>query len=858
MTEHLPFGEWLRKQRRALDFSRQELADQAGCAEITLRRIEGGTLKPSKELASILLEKVGIPKTELEGWIRYARGQAGFPSKETTFPEKQVRTNLPAALTSFIGREKELTDITGLLSKYRLVTLVGTGGVGKTRLSIQAGAHQAATFDDGVWLIELAALDNPQLIPQTLASTLGVPVSATQPVTKTILNFLHAKNTLFIFDNCEHLLDACAQLADTLLRHCPHLKILATSREAMGIMGEAIYLVPTLALPDTDKLLNVFRDVGSVRLFEERAQLVDFDFSLTLENASFVAQICRRLDGIPLALELAAVQVGRFSPAEIVARLEHSFSILTGGSRTALPRQQTIRASIDWSWNLLTEDERALLRRLSVFAGGWTLEAAQAVCGGDALTLINSLAKKSLVATDQESGGENRYGFHEVIRQYAHEKLAEAEDAKSLRQNHLQYFISLAEHADSQLHGADQNLWLERLTNELSNLRAALKFAVEHDFDNAVRLSALLGWFWYRRGLLAEGRSWYERILDGREPDLSTIDSFSKAFYGAGLGAHYQGDYVRARRMLEQSLVLAQKLENPNGVAHAMTLLATGYVWQGDFKTTEKYALESIDLFKTSDEVWGQAFALNVLGFSSLMRGDYAKARAAFEESVNRAREAGDRYGMGMPLSNLGIMAYQQGDLSRGKELLEESLAIGREAHDPTLTSWSMAELGHIARLQGDFALATELYKSVLESSRVTGFLTGVADMTRALGDVAVKLDEFQKARTLIQEGLSLFQSQGDIRNVVYCLNSFASLAGAMSNWSLAVKLLSVVESQLKGMGIFMSPVDRSAFDQVINEAQRALGKSEFDKLWAEGESISIPDAVALVVSDDWRAESKS
>jgi len=240
------------------------------------------------------------------------------------------------------------------------------------------------------------------------------------------------------------------------------------------------------------------------------------------------------------------------------------------------------------------------------------------------------------------------------------------------------------------------------------------------------------------------------------------------------------------------------------------------------------------------------------------MRGDYAKARAAFEESVNRAREAGDRYGMGMPLSNLGIMAYQQGDLSRGKELLEESLAIGREAHDPTLKSWSMAELGHIARLQGDFALATELYKAVLESSRVTGYLTGVADMTRALGDVAVKLDEFQKARTLIQEGLSLFQSQGDIRNVVYCLNSFASLAGAMSNWSLAVKLLGVVESQLKGMGIFMSPVDRSVFDQVINEAQRSLGKSEFDKLWAEGESISIPDAVALVVNDDWRAESKS
>ena len=849
MTEHPSFGEWLRKQRRALDLSRQQLADQAGCAEITLRRIEGGTLKPSKELAAILLEKVGIPQDNLDQWVRFARGQAELPVAETSSKPNQPKTNLPAQLTSFIGREKELADVSSLLEKHRLVTLIGSGGVGKTRLSHKVGEGQSTHFSDGTWLMELAPLDNPQLIPQTLAVTLGVPASAVQPVNETLLNFLRTKNTLLIFDNCEHLLDACAQLADMLLKHCPNLKILATSREALGIMGEAMYLVPTLALPDTDKLLHAFRDVGSMRLFEERAQLVQMDFSLTMENASFIAQICLRLDGIPLALELAAVQVNQLSVKEIASQLNDTFHILAGGSRTALPRQQTIRASIDWSWNLLTNDERALLRRLSVFAGGWTFDAAQAVCGGDALTLINLLVRKSLVVVSQASGGEKRYHFHEVIRQYAREKLVEAGEDESIHQHHANYFISLAEKADAKFHGAEEMLWLVCLDAELANLRAALEFTLEHDKDNAVRLSGALGWFWYRRGLLAEGRGWYEKILAGREPDMFSAENLIKAFYGAGLIAHYQGDYAHARTMLTQSLTLAQKQEDPSGIAHAIILLGSGYVWQGDFATTDKYALESIDLFRASGEVWGQAFALNVLGFSALMRGDFAKAYSCFEESVKLARNAGDKYIMSMPLSNFGIMAYQQGDLERGKELLEESLDIGLEVQDPTVITWSMASLGHIARHQGDFARATELYETVLEDCRITGFMTGTSEMLHALGVVAVKTGEYQKARSLLQEGLGLFQSQGDVRSVVFCLNSFAALAGATSNWRLAVKLLGFVDSQMRGMGMSMAPIDKEAFDQVVHDARHAMRDSEFKGLWVEGEKLSMPEAVALVLN---------
>ena len=848
MAEHPPFGEWLRKKRRNLDLSRQQLADQAGCAEITLRRIEGGTLKPSKELATSLLEKVGIPKNELDLWVKFARGASEIPSQETKTEVRRIKTNLPAALTSFIGREKELADVAGLLSKHRLVTLIGTGGVGKTRLSIKAGEHQMSSFGDGVWLVELAPLDNPQIIPQTISSVLGVPVSAAQPVTETILNFLRAKTALLIFDNCEHLLDAVAQLTENLLKQCPHLKILATSREGMGIMGEATYIVPTMTLPDADQILDTIRDFGSVRLFEERAQLAKFDFSLTLENASFIAHICHRLDGIPLALELAAVQVSQFSPVEIVKQLENSFDTLAGGSRTALPRQQTIRASIDWSWNLLTDDERMLLRRLSVFAGGWTLEAAQAVCDGDVLKLIISLEKKSLIVAGQAMGSEKRYIFHEVIRQYAHDKLAEADEDVVHKINHLNYFLLLAERGDKELHSVDQNLWLEQLTNELPNLRAALEFAFEHDFNNAVRLSGSLGWFWYRKGLLVEARGWYEKILDGMQVNSSNIENEVKAFYGVGLVAHFQADYDFARKMLEQSLALARKQENPNGIAHAHAMLGVGYAWQGDFARTEQHVLESIDIFKSSGDKWGHAFALNTLGFTLRLRGDFERAGSILEDSVSLAREAGDRYIMSFPLSNLGIMAYHQGDLVRGRELLEESLAIGQEAHDPTVTEWCLAELGQIARLQGDFERARELFEAALEESRTMGLVTGVATNSRTLGDVAVNMGEYKKAHSLIQESLTLFQSQGDIRSVIFCLKSFAELAAATLNWSLATKLLSVVDTQMKGMGMSMSPIDKSAFDQIVDETRQAMSDAEFDEFWAVGGKLSMPEALELVL----------
>jgi predicted ATPase/DNA-binding XRE family transcriptional regulator len=379
MQEEISFGTWLRRQRRALDLSQQAFANQVGCAEVTLRRIEAGRLKPSKQLANIILEKLDTPQSERSQWISFARGLSGIPCPPTRFSNKPI-TNLPAQLTTFIGREKEQADIKMLIAKDRLVTLTGSGGVGKTRLSIRVGEQALQYYADGVWLVEFASILDPLLVPRTTAIAIGLRDEPQRPVIDMLSDYLRDKKILLILDNCEHLLDSCAQLADTLLKRCPALKVLATSRETLGILGESIYRVPSLQLPDLQKWLENIRFYESVRLFEERAQLIQADFSLTLENSPVVAKICTYLDGIPLAIELAAARVGTFSIEQIEARLRQSFDLLTTGNRTALPRHQTLRATIDWSYDLLSLAEQILFQRLSVFVNGWSLDAAQSIC----------------------------------------------------------------------------------------------------------------------------------------------------------------------------------------------------------------------------------------------------------------------------------------------------------------------------------------------------------------------------------------------------------------------------------------------------------------------------------------------
>ncbi len=518
MQKEISFGEWLRKQRRTLDLTRKALANQVGCAEVTVRRIEAGTLKPSRELANIFLEKLGIPEINRPQWILFARGLSGLPPQTIPSSSKPI-TNLPSPLTSFIGREKEQSDITGLLGKHRLVTLTGPGGVGKTRLSLKVGKQILENYRDGVWLVELAPVLDPLLVPRTTAIAVGLRDEPQRPVIDMLSDYLHEKEILIILDNCEHLLDACAQLADALLKRCPDLKILTTSREGLGMLGEAVYPVPSLALPDIHDLLRKFRDYESVRLFEERAQLARTNFSLTLGNASSVAEICSRLDGIPLAIELAAARIRTFSTEQIAVQLQKSFRLLTTGNRTALPRHQTLQAAIDWSYDLLSPAEQALFRRLSVFVDGWTLEAAEVVCSNDSiksesvLDLLAKLINKSLILAQVELG-KTRYRMLETIRQYASEKLLGARESELLRDKHLDYFLNFVETAAPHLIRPEQLEWFPLLDAEYDNLHFALEWALSQiSATPALNLCKDLWWFWEVRCYWLEGLNWVKRAL---------------------------------------------------------------------------------------------------------------------------------------------------------------------------------------------------------------------------------------------------------------------------------------------------------------------------------------------------------
>ena len=441
------------------------------------------------------------------------------PDVPTDFPPLRsldsLPNNLPRQLTSFIGREREMAEVRRLLSTTRLLTLTGSGGCGKTRLALQVAADLVEAFAEGVWFVDLAPLSDPALVPQTVAATLRVREEPGRPILITLSEYLQPRHLLLVLDNCEHLVGACAELAQALLRACPHLQILATSREPLRIGGETTWRVPSLSLPDLLRLplVESLAEYEAVRLFTDRAEVVLPGFLVTDQNALAVAQVCHRLDGIPLAIELAATRVKVLPVHQIAARLDDRFRLLTGGSRTALPRQQTLRAVMDWSYILLSEKERTLLRRLSVFAGGWTLDAAEAVCSGnrietvEVLDLLAQLVDRSLVAVDREDA-EARYRLLDTVRQYAREKLQDSGEETEVHGRHREWFLDLAERTEPELLGPEQGVWLARLEAEHDNLRAALTWSQQEEEggEAGLRLAGALGRFWWMRGHLTEGR----------------------------------------------------------------------------------------------------------------------------------------------------------------------------------------------------------------------------------------------------------------------------------------------------------------------------------------------------------------
>ena len=672
--------------------------------------------------------------------------------------------NLPAQITSFIGREKEIAAVKQALNQHRLVTLTGSGGTGKTRLSLEVAMSLLDQFLDGVWFIELAPLTNPDLISKAILSTFRVAEQQDRTALELLTDSIRDKKLLIILDNCEHLIEASAMVADTLLNGVPGLTILASSREALAVKGEMAWYVPSLALPDIKHLPTIERlsQYEAIRLFMDRAVLVQPHLNLTNANPVAIAQICVRLDGIPLAIELAAARVKSLSIDQIAVRLDDRFRLLTGGSRTAIPRQQTLRATIDWSYNLLSEPERALLERLSVFAGGWTLEAAEAIgTGGDVqktsvFDLLTNLVNKSLVIFNP---GEERFGMLETVRQYAREKLIARGEEDIYVGAHIGYFLQLAEEAESYQAGDEQVKWFNRLEADHDNLRAALEASLKRRDGNALRIAGALGQFWWVHSHLKEGRAWLQRVLSS-EKQLDNTDHGNALFWSSVLARH-QGDYGAAKRFAKESLELYRKLDHKEGMAKSLNSLGSMEYFLKDYARARELFAEALSVYQELENGLGIAKALNNLGISAHTQGDFAEARRFYQESVDICRNLGEKWIMSHALYNLGHIAYEEGDSLKARELYAEVVELCRELEDKDGSAFVLASLANVlyterrgfssARVQGAVTAYLQDLGSLLETLEQIAFDKTMLALKEMLGEEAYQ-KEFEAGKTLSLE----------------------------------------------------------------------------------------------------------
>jgi predicted ATPase/DNA-binding SARP family transcriptional activator len=740
-----------------------------------------------------------------ERCLQALRGLDLEPSEQTRALafKRTSKLNVPIPLTSFIGRETELGEIADLLSKYRLVTLTGSGGVGKTRLSIQVVAEVLGTFPDGVWFLDLAPLTDPALVPTTLANLLGLRDSGHTKlsITELLINYLSSRTALIIFDNCEHLIGSSAELVNLLLISCENLSILATSREALRVSGEIPYRVPSLEIPklDIEPAINALANIESVRLFTERAARASLGFAIDSQNALVIARICQRLDGIPLAIELAAARANMLTVEQILKRLDDRFNLLTGGLRTAQPRHQTLRAMIEWSYELLSEPERLLFRRLAVFKGGCTLEAAEEVCrgtsieSGDVLNLLSQLVNKSLVVVEA-FGSETRYRMLETIRQYARDKLLESNEMEQVRRRHLAYFLQLVEQAEVGLTGTGRKAWLERLELEHDNLRAALAWSLERDssgLETGLRLAGALFEFWYRRGYHHEGREWLERLLAQISLTNASItkQTRAKALYALGFLLWSLADYQQVQVHAEASLTLYQELGDERGIALALNLLGVTARAQRDYPRAIPLLEQSLAISGQLGDKQAVCYRLYDLALVWWRHGEYKQAEHLLEESLALGREVGDTMRMAETKTGLAVVARAQGKYHKADVLDQESLMVFQELGDKYWTAATIQDLGELSWRQGDYAQAKERLEASLELLRETGAQREVAGSLSVLGNVALSQGDVQGARSRFEQMETITEALGDKLYKSRARQNLANVAFAEGNYATAQAL---------------------------------------------------------------------
>jgi predicted ATPase/class 3 adenylate cyclase len=707
------------------------------------------------------------------------------PGLETDFPPLRTLddcpNNLPIQLTSFVGREREIEATKERVGKSRMVTLLGPGGCGKTRLSLQAGAALVEKYSGGVWLVELASVLEPRLIPQVVAASLGVKEVRDETCTDTLRRFCEGKDLLLILDNCEHLVEGCAHLCQVLLSSCPRLRILATSREVLRVPGEITYLVPPLSKKEqTPESLAGFE---TVKLFVDRASAVDGSFAVTRANAFAVAAVCHRLDGIPLAIELAAARSRSMSVGEINERLDHRFRLLTAGARTALPRQQTLRSLIDWSYDLLNESERLILRRVCFFTGGWDLAAAEKVCSGptrdslgrdlhgverwELLDLLSSLTDKSLVIAEPKQSG-TRYRVLETVRQYGLERLAESGELESIRERHLAHFLQFAREAEGELTGPHRGAWLDRLEEEHGNLRSALDLCASSSpelMGAELEICGRLWRFWLVRGHVTEGRERLSGALGRAGPEMRNASV---------------------------------------------------------------------------------AKALNSVGHLAWAQGEYTKALEFHGKSLEINRELGDRAQEAINLNGMSLAARDLGNLSMARESLELALAVNQDLGNRAAEAANLNNLADVHLRLGDRELARKLFEQSLATHEELGQVAASVSSLNGLGEMALDRGDFEEASRRFTRSLTINMDVKDIRGTLDSLRWIASLGVVTGNAGRAVRLWGALERFREEFGIQATPIDQAQMAEELARVKGTMAEEEIKALWGEGRAMSLDQACEL------------
>ena len=815
--------------------------------------------------------------------------------------------NLPVQLTSFIGRDQEVEAVCARLREphVRLVTLTAPGGSGKTRLALQVAAELLDDFPDGVWFVDLAPVREPALVASAIAEPLGVTEAPGQPLAERLTTVLRDRRLLLVLDNFEQVA-AAAPLVDAVLRAAPGLKVLVTSRVVLRVYGEHDVQVPPLALPDVTHLppLDHLIHYAAIRLFCERAQAVSADFRLTPETAPAIAAICQRLDGLPLAIELAAARIRLLPPQALLQRLSSRLKVLTGGALTLPPRQQTLRDAIGWSHDLLDSAERTLFRRLAVFVGGWTLEAAEAVCkadgmlGLDVLDGLQSLLNKSLVREAEHLTDDPRFTMLETIREYAVEHLVASGEHALLRQAHAQFYLTVVETAERSRSTPARPVWLQRLLLDQDNLRAALTWSRDAgDGDMMLRLAGALQWFWNTTDSYSEGRQWLDAAVqqdDTRDTASSKPNVWwrarAKAIYGAGNMAQVLGDSASGQRYYAESAELFRAVGDKEGLARALNGLGMVAGDRGDFAASRAFQEESVSLLRELGLTPDLAWSLMSMAGATMELGDYGAARLLLEEGHTLYQAVGDQHGVGVALNGLAKVAFRQNEMETARRLCGEGLAIMRELDSRWWIADYLMAFGDVATAEGDDQQAIMHYQASLAVWYGLGILFRGAEVLRKLGDVALRKQAYEqaqvhygealevstasgdsasrawslcslaqfalqqgnapRAQALVQEALGLFSDAGDHRGISVSLEELARLAIAKGQAERAARLLATADTRHRrkvGSGPLF---DRDAYEATFAAVHAHLDDAVFAAAWAEGQAMTLEQAVAYALED--------